>query len=110
MLPYAQLRDEAEMLARRLLSLNPKRGARVALVAETHPDFLRFFFACQYAGLVPVPLPISVHLGGFEVFVAQLRRLLKDCRADLAVAPAEYLPFLKGSRKRFGYDILWYTE
>ena len=94
-LPYAKLRDEAQTLARRLLSLNPKRGARVALVAETHPDFLRFFFACQYAGLVPVPLPISVHLGGFEAFVAQLRRLLKDCRADLAVAPEEYLPFLK---------------
>ena len=94
-LPYAKLREEAQTLARRLLSLNPKRGARVALVAETHPDFLRFFFACQYAGLVPVPLPISVHLGGFEAFVAQLRRLLKDCRADLAVAPEEYLPFLK---------------
>jgi fatty-acyl-CoA synthase len=93
-LPYAQLRDEAQTLARRLLSLNPERGARVALVAETHPDFLRFFFACQYAGLVPVPLPISIHLGGFEAFVAQLHRLLMDCRADLAVAPQEYLPFL----------------
>jgi fatty-acyl-CoA synthase len=93
-LPYAQLRDEAQTLARRLLSLNPERGVRVALVAETHPDFLRFFFACQYAGLVPVPLPISIHLGGFEAFVAQLHRLLMDCRADLAVAPQEYLPFL----------------
>ena len=94
-LPYEQLRDEAQTLARRLLSLKPERGTRVALVAETHPDFLRFFFACQYAGLVPVPLPISIHLGGFEAFVAQLRRLLVDCRADLAMAPEEYLPFLK---------------
>ena len=94
-LPYAQLRDEAQTLARRLLSLKLERGARVALVAETHPDFLRFFFACQYAGLVPVPLPVSIHLGGFEAFVAQLHRLLVDCRADLAVAPQEYLPFLK---------------
>ena len=94
-LPYAQLRDEAQTLARRLLSLKLERGARVALVAETHPDFLRFFFACQYAGLVPVPLPISIHLGGLEAFVAQLHRLLVDCRADLAVAPEEYLPFLK---------------
>jgi len=94
-LPYAQLRDEAQTLARRLLSLKLERGARVALVAETHPDFLRFFFACQYAGLVPVPLPISIQLGGFEAFVAQLQRLLVDCRADLAVAPEEYLPYLK---------------
>ena len=94
-LPYAQLRDEAQTLARRLLSLKIERGGRVALVAETHPDFLRFFFACQYAGLVPVPLPVSIHLGGFEAFVAQLHRLLVDCRADLAVAPPEYLSFLK---------------
>ena len=86
-LPYSQLRDEAQILARRLLSLKPKRGARVALVAETRPYFLRFFFACQYSGLVPVPLPISMHLGGSEAFVAQLHRLLMACGAELAVAP-----------------------
>ena len=94
-LSYAQLREEAQTLARRLLSLKPKRGARVALVAETHPYFLRFFFACQYAGLVPVPLPISVHLGGSAAFVAQLHRLLMDCRAEFAVAPDGYLIHLK---------------
>ena len=94
-LSYAQLRDKARILARRLLSLKPKRGARVALVAETHPYFLQFFFACQYAGLVPVPLPISVHLGGSEAFVAQLHRLLIDCRAEFAVAPDSYLTHLK---------------
>jgi fatty-acyl-CoA synthase len=54
-LPFSQLREEALALAQRLLSLKPERGARVALLAETRPDFLRFFFACQYAGLVPVP-------------------------------------------------------
>jgi fatty-acyl-CoA synthase len=94
-LSYAQLRDEAQTLARRLLSLKPERGTRVALLAETHPSFLRFFFACQYAGLVPVPLPISLHLGGFEAFAAQLRRLLMDCRAEFAVAPDGYLTHLK---------------
>jgi fatty-acyl-CoA synthase len=94
-LSYAQLRDEALILARRLLSLKPKRGARVALVAETHPHFLQFFFACQYAGLAPVPLPISVHLGGSRAFEAQLHRLLIDCRAELAVAPDSYLTHLK---------------
>lgn len=94
-LSYAQLRDEAQTLAQRLLSLRPKPGARVALVAETDPYFLRFFFACQYAGLVPVPLPISVHLGGSAAFVAQLHRLLTDCRAELAVAPDGYLAHMK---------------
>ena len=58
-LPYAELKKDAEALARRLIDLGASRGSRVAIVADTHPDFMRFFFACQYAGLVPVPLPAS---------------------------------------------------
>jgi fatty-acyl-CoA synthase len=63
-LPYATLKEDAHQIAQRLLKLEIERGARVAIVADTHPDFLRFFFGCQYAGFVPVPLPASVHLGG----------------------------------------------
>jgi len=75
-LPYAQLKEDAQALAGRLIDLGASRGARVAIVADTHPDFMRFFFACQYAGLVPVPLPASVHLGGRQAYVSQLKRLL----------------------------------
>ena len=64
-------------------------------MAETHPDFIRYFFACQYAGLVPVPLPASIHLGGRRVYVEQLRRLLVNCKADMAIAPEMYLPYLR---------------
>ena len=63
-LPYAVLRAAARSLALKLLGLGLPRGARMALVADTDADFVRFFFACQYAGLVPVPLPAAVHLGG----------------------------------------------
>ena len=56
-LPYQTLRDEARSLAGRLLALGLPRGARVALVADTSPDFVRFFFACQFAGMSQVPLP-----------------------------------------------------
>ena len=44
-LPYAELRKEARVLARKLLGMGLEKGNRVALVAETTPDFLRFFFA-----------------------------------------------------------------
>jgi fatty-acyl-CoA synthase len=63
-LPYSKLLEEARSLAQRLSGLGLERGARMALVADTHPDFIRFFFACQYAGLIPVPLPASIHMGG----------------------------------------------
>jgi fatty-acyl-CoA synthase len=93
-LPYAVLRDEALDIARQLMGLKLERGSRVALVAETYPDFLRFFYACQYAGMVPVPLPASIHLGGHKAYVAQLRRLLLNCRAQVAVAPGLFMSFL----------------
>ncbi len=94
-LPYSKLRQEAQILARRLHSLHLERGARVAIVAETHPDFPRFFFACQYAGLTPVPLPASIHLGGHKAYVEQLRGLLAKSQASIAVAPEEFLPYLQ---------------
>ena len=75
---YAQLREQSLQLARRLQGLGLERGARLAIVAETHPDFLRFFFACQYAGLVPVPLPIPLNLGGHHAYVAQIRAMLQS--------------------------------
>jgi fatty-acyl-CoA synthase len=94
-LPYKQLREDAQALARRLIDLGSSRGARVAIVADTHPDFMRFFFGCQYAGLIPVPLPASVHLGGRQAYVSQLQRLLSICQAEIAMAPEGYLPYLR---------------
>jgi len=93
-LPYAELRAQAQALARRLMGLGLNRGSRVALVADTHPDFLRFFFACQYSGLIPVPLPASIHLGGHKAYVAQLQRLLTICQAKVAMAADDFLSFL----------------
>ena len=94
-LPYRRLRQEARALARRLIGTTSGRGARVAIVAETDPDFMRFFFACQYAGRVPVALPAAIHIGGHKVFIENLGRLLETCRAEAAFAPDTYLPLLK---------------
>jgi fatty-acyl-CoA synthase len=93
-LPYAELREQALKVARRLTGLDLARGARVALMAETTPDFQRFFFGCQYAGLVPVPVPPPLQLGGRKAYVAHLRRLLAGCKASMAVAPIECVPLL----------------
>lgn len=93
-LPYRELRRQARILARRLLSLNLERGARVAIIAETNPDFLRFFFACQYAGLVPVTLPSAINLGGHAAYVEKIHQMLLTCRASAAVASEQLKPFL----------------
>ena len=93
-LTYTVLQREARALAKRLRGLHLDRGSRVAIVAETHPDFPRFFFACQYAGYVPVPLPASIHLGGHKAYVEQLHGLLEKSQSAIAMAPPEFLPFL----------------
>ena len=94
-LPYAELREQSRVLARKLLGMGLQKGDHVSLVAETNPDFLRFFFACQYAGLVPVSLPASVNLGGHTVYVTQLHGLLKCSEAAVAMAPSGYASFLE---------------
>lgn len=109
-LTYSELQKESRLLAKRLLGLGLERGSRMAIVAETHPDFPRFFFACQYAGYVPVPLPASIHLGGHKAFVGQLRNLLSQCRASMAMAPPEFLNFLLEATEGLGLKIVGAPE
>ena len=94
-IPYSQLRKDARTLARKILYTGVARGSHMAIVANTHPDFVRFFFACQYAGLVPVPLPIVMHFSGAQGYIKQISRLLRISDAKVAVATADYLSFLK---------------
>jgi fatty-acyl-CoA synthase len=94
-LPYKKLCQEAIILAHRLLGLDLERGDRIALIADTDPDFLRSFYACQYAGVVPVPLPANLRLGGHKAYVEHLRRLLENCHPPAAMAPKGLLPFLR---------------
>jgi fatty-acyl-CoA synthase len=93
-LSYAKLREDALTLAKKLSSLDLPRGTRVAIVADTHPDFVRFFFACQYAGFTPVPLPATIQLSGQQEYTNQLQRLLSICQAEIAIANDDFLPFL----------------
>jgi fatty-acyl-CoA synthase len=94
-LPYRELREQSLTLADKLLALGLEKGDRVALVAKTDPEFVKFFYACQYAGLIPVALPASVKVGAHCGYVAQLQRLLEASDAAIAVSPEGYLNFLQ---------------
>lgn len=94
-LTYREIRDQAIALAQRFERAGIERGSRVALVAETGPNFLIFFYACQYAGLIPVPLPLTIHLGGHDAYVDRLRNMLAKAGAQVAVGPADMLHYLK---------------
>ncbi len=92
---YRELRLQAIELAHKLMGLGLTKGDRVALVAETNPEFIRFFYACQYAGLIPVTLPASVKVGAHCAYVAQLKQLLEASDAEIGMASEGYLSFLQ---------------
>ncbi|MGH7022146.1 MAG: AMP-binding protein, partial [Caulobacteraceae bacterium] len=92
-LPYAKLREQALGLAARLLAAGLVKGDRVALAAESSGDFLRAFFACQYAGLVPTPTPLPAPFGGKDAYVAHIRRMLVSADVRAAFAPPELGPW-----------------
>jgi fatty-acyl-CoA synthase len=81
-LPYSELRHRAISTARKLLSAGLKRGQRVAVVAETGPDFMAVFFGCQYAGLIPAPVPYSMYIGGKDAYIAKIAGMFRA--ADVA--------------------------
>lgn len=86
-LPYARLREQAIETAHRLLSLGLKKSDRVAIIAESDGDFARIFYGCQYAGLIPAPLPLPVAFGGRDAYIATLRDMVEAAGARAVVIP-----------------------
>ncbi len=93
-LSYKILREKARVSARRLLGLGLTSGDRIAIVADTTPEFVELFFACRYAGLIPFAMPVPVNLGSHAVYVQQLRGILEGSQANAALANADYINFL----------------
>ena len=94
-LPWGQVRDEAILLGRRLLASGLLAGDRVALVAESDGDFIRAFFACQYARLVPVPMPLPAPFGGRQGYIEHVRRMLQSASARAALGPEALADWMK---------------
>jgi fatty-acyl-CoA synthase len=100
--PYAQLREEALVAARRFVAVGIKPGDRIALVAETGREFAAAFFGAVYAGAWPVPLPLPTSFGGRDAYVDQLSVQLKSCDPALFLYPAELADFGKAAADAAG--------
>lgn len=98
-LPYSVLRENARDLARRFMNFDLPRGSRVAIIADTSPEFIELFFACRYAGLVPFAMPIPVNLGSRKIYVQQLKGMLESSEASIALSNLDYVEFLNEASK-----------
>ena len=87
--PYSQMRDDALVMARRLIAAGIGKEDRVALIAETGADFAALFCACIYAGAWPVPLPLPTTFGGKDNYIDQLAIQLISSDPKLLLYPEE---------------------
>jgi len=87
--PYSELRKDALVTAYRLIAKGVRPQDRVALIAETGPDFAALFFGCVYAGAWPVPLPLPTSFGGRDSYIDQLAVQMKSSDPKLLFYPAE---------------------
>jgi fatty-acyl-CoA synthase len=86
---FRELREDALRAAYRLVAHGVKPGDRVALIAETGPDFAALFFGVVHAGAWPVPLPLPTSFGARDSYIDQLGVQLRSSDPSLLFYPAE---------------------
>jgi fatty-acyl-CoA synthase len=108
--PFAELRADARAMAHRLIARGITPGARVALVAETGPEFAAVFFGAVYAGAWPVPLPLPTSFGGRESYIDQLKVQLASSDPAILLYPAELAAMAGAAADQSGVPGLAFDE
>lgn len=106
--PFSELRTDALDQARRLIAAGIKPQDRIALIAETGPEFASLFFGAVYAGAWPVPLPLPTSFGGAQSYIDQLTVQLNSCDPALLVYPESLDAMCRDAAQRCGVDaVAW---
>ena len=107
--PYSEMRKDAMADAHRLIAMGIGKDDRVALVAETGPEFAALFCACVYAGAWPVPLPLPTTFGGKESYIDQLAVQLQSSDPKILLYPAEISEMAAAAADRQGCEGMDWT-
>ena len=99
---FRELREDALAAAHALVARGVKPGDRVALIAETGPDFAALFCGTVYAGAWPVPLPLPTSFGGKENYIEQLAVQLTSSDPVILVGPDEIAEMTASAASRQG--------
>src|SRR6476469_8375179 len=100
-LSWKEVRERAQVVARKLIGAGFAVGDRLLITADTWPGFFDIFFGAQYAGLLPVPVSTPAGIGGKEAYLDQLRRQFAASGAAAAVGVDELAGFLADAAKEF---------
>jgi len=101
---YRQMREDALAMARRLVAAGVAKGDRVALIADTAPEFAALFCASVYAGAWPVPLPLPTTFGGKENYIEQIAGQLASADPRILLYPPELSDMSAAAAARQGCE------
>jgi len=108
--PFSELRGDALAMAWRLVASGIKPGDRIAIVAETGPEFAALFCGAIYAGAWPVPLPLPTSFGGKDNYIDQIAVQMKSAEPKILFYPEELEAMASASAKRQGCTgLAWET-
>ena len=104
--PYRDLRDQAQSLARRMIRAGLRRGERVAIIAESSADFACAFWGSQYAGLIPVPLPTPAAFAGRANYIDHIYPMMAAAQPRAVVSPGVFLESVRQAAVRLDVDLV----
>ena len=102
--PYSEMREDGIKWAYRLIAAGIKPQDRVALIAETCPDFVALFCGCVYAGAWPVPLPLPTTFGGKDSYIDQLAVQLESSDPKILIYPEEIAEMASAAAAKQGCE------
>ncbi|MFC1907750.1 class I adenylate-forming enzyme family protein [Chloroflexota bacterium] len=68
-LTYEELNSRVNRLARALLDMGMKKGDRLAVLADTCPEYVVTYFACAKSGMIIVPVNTTLDIGGVSSII-----------------------------------------
>ncbi len=108
--PFSEMRTDALDVAYRLISHGVKKEDRIAIIAETGPEFAALFFGCVYAGAWPVPLPLPTSFGGKESYIDQIMVQLNSSDPSILFFPPELAEMAGEAAKRCNVEGIDWAE
>lgn len=107
---FADIRKDALDVAYRLIAEGIVPGDRIALIAETCPQFAAMFYGAVYAGAWPVPLPLPTSFGGSAAYVDQLRVQLESSDPKMLFHPVDLADQARAASEPRGIQPLDWDE
>ncbi len=108
-LGYKQMQANAKKLAYHLVS-KTEFGDRIGIIAVTSAEFVTLFFACQYAGVIPAPLPLPITLGGRGSYERQLGRMADTGDFAMLLCPSSMEKIISSALNDHDIPVIAFEE